>query len=1200
MSKFDYKDLAPINNIESGKEYIEALDWALNNPKVKNIALAGPYGSGKSSIIDSYLEFDQNNNSERKSKNLMKTSLKISMAKFEMNDSKVDIDADEVEQGILKQLFYKVKNGKLPQSRYRKLHVQSFRRIYFRAFLCLIISLLYIRIFFFEKYSYIYNSIVNFLNDIGCFGVYPIFSYGLLLFLIFIVSGAISYLWYWGTNKYYLKQVNIIANAEIEANYKNEESIFNKNLDEIMYFFEATEYRTIFFEDLDRLDDKKIFLHLRELNNLLNNDDNIKEKPVVFIYAIKDDIFSTEDRTKFFDFIIPVIPVINSTNSGEILLNKLKESEKNNRKYDISENFVLDVSPYISDMRILQNIYNEFVIYKKTIKDTQGLSLSDEQMMAMIIFKNLCPSDFADMQAEKGIIKEVFENKETYIRKKQAELQEKIDNFKIDLENARVDNLHSIRELKVAMFSEIVEYNGYFKSIRLPNYTIISATDILQDEFKIESLKDYNNCMVSYYGFNSMRENNFQVNNFKQKILPYIKRWNNLKLLDQEKLSELQNENECNKKLLHALAGMSIASIITENEDFKFSDSISRNKLLVFLLRRGYIDENYANYINYFRNSSVTTKDMNFILSVKNREPKPFNYNLTKTNIIVQRLQNYEFEQKEIYNFSLFEYLLKSKEKEKLNIFIKQLSDESDRSWKFIDEFFDRIENKQEFISLLADRWTGIWEYISKKDDITYSKQLQYLILIINSEKNLLKKCNQNNAIKNYMENHPDILRILSESVPDEKLCVVINELNLFFKNLEFTGVSNYVLDCICDNRHYDLNERMIRNVVMHKNKMLSYNLRSKPYTTVIELEYKELTNYIKESFEYYLNHNIFTKKVLNDDLKDILDMLSRVITKNEYYTKIIVCEQLEIENIRQVLVDKIENYKNNVNDIWNALLMNNKIIPTWENIVAYWKEFSLSQCLIEYIKRNIKVLESANTQACTDNFIVSFINANCNDEVYRKLLPVMHMKSFNIPLEKLSNELLKLMIEIKYFDFTLERYAYIEQIDHDFAIDYIVNNQNAVINLIAQFPMTNGLLDELLANNSIEQKNKEMLCNYFAQKFMGNNIVKRILATKININKDCFKLAWNDATEEEKEQLMLEYFKLLNNDDLEKCFTELGGKYEDFKKRNGRYTVKLKYTEKIIKLVKYLKESGYITSYKINDQTNENSNIILCKLKKI
>ena len=52
----EYRDLAPTNNIQNGQEYINALQWALENPKIKNIALAGPYGSGKSSIIDTYIE----------------------------------------------------------------------------------------------------------------------------------------------------------------------------------------------------------------------------------------------------------------------------------------------------------------------------------------------------------------------------------------------------------------------------------------------------------------------------------------------------------------------------------------------------------------------------------------------------------------------------------------------------------------------------------------------------------------------------------------------------------------------------------------------------------------------------------------------------------------------------------------------------------------------------------------------------------------------------------------------------------------------------------------------------------------------------------------------------------------------------------------------------------------------------------------
>ena len=87
------------------------------------------------------------------------------------------------------------------------------------------------------------------------------------------------------------------------------------------------------------------------------------------------------------------------------MLQRLTEAKNNGIEHDISQGFVLDISPFISDMRILQNIYNEFVVYKKTLRTSQELNLSDEQMLAIIVVKNLYPSDFADLQNEKGVLK---------------------------------------------------------------------------------------------------------------------------------------------------------------------------------------------------------------------------------------------------------------------------------------------------------------------------------------------------------------------------------------------------------------------------------------------------------------------------------------------------------------------------------------------------------------------------------------------------------------------------------------------------------------------------------------------------------------------------------------------------------------------------------------------------------------------------
>lgn len=53
---YGYVDLGPTDDADNSSEYLRALDWAINNKNVTNIALAGPFGAGKSSIIRTFLK----------------------------------------------------------------------------------------------------------------------------------------------------------------------------------------------------------------------------------------------------------------------------------------------------------------------------------------------------------------------------------------------------------------------------------------------------------------------------------------------------------------------------------------------------------------------------------------------------------------------------------------------------------------------------------------------------------------------------------------------------------------------------------------------------------------------------------------------------------------------------------------------------------------------------------------------------------------------------------------------------------------------------------------------------------------------------------------------------------------------------------------------------------------------------------------
>ncbi|MCV5359604.1 pcar domain protein, partial [Escherichia coli] len=48
-------------------------------------------------------------------------------------------------------------------------------------------------------------------------------------------------------------------------------SLLNVYIDEIVYFFDSTKYDVVIFEDLDRFNNGRIFVKLREINQIINN-----------------------------------------------------------------------------------------------------------------------------------------------------------------------------------------------------------------------------------------------------------------------------------------------------------------------------------------------------------------------------------------------------------------------------------------------------------------------------------------------------------------------------------------------------------------------------------------------------------------------------------------------------------------------------------------------------------------------------------------------------------------------------------------------------------------------------------------------------------------------------------------------------------------------------------------------------------------
>ena len=91
-----YNSLAPKVGKEVDKDnvYTDALLWAIKDKDIKNIALTGIYGAGKSSVLEKFAE---------ENKECYKI-FNVSLASF---DGKV-MNTQNIEECILQQIFYQV------------------------------------------------------------------------------------------------------------------------------------------------------------------------------------------------------------------------------------------------------------------------------------------------------------------------------------------------------------------------------------------------------------------------------------------------------------------------------------------------------------------------------------------------------------------------------------------------------------------------------------------------------------------------------------------------------------------------------------------------------------------------------------------------------------------------------------------------------------------------------------------------------------------------------------------------------------------------------------------------------------------------------------------------------------------------------------------------------------------------------------
>lgn len=967
--KYTFEKLTPVDDCDISV-YESAIDFAFEEKDIRNIAISGAYGAGKSSVLAAY-----------KAKHKDIKFLHISLAHFQDNsdsssseDSSSPIKEDDsdsspfkdsshikesvLEGKILNQLIHQIPAEKIPQTNFRAKKSTSNKIIlgYTTAILVFLIALFHILLF--DGWATFVNSLAD--------GVFKkilslatnhfslIFS-GVLLFVFagfFIFKLLVTQ-----KNKSIFKKLSFQGN-EIEIFAESNDSFFDKYLNEVLYLFENVDADVIVFEDMDRFDAHRIFERLREVNTLANIQRSKERKKILrFFYLLRDDIFISKDRTKFFDYIIPVVPVVDSSNSYNQFISHLK---KNDLFSKFDEGFLQGISLYVDDMRLLKNICNEFLIYYNRLNTTE---LDYNKMFALITYKNLFPRDFSDLQLNKGFVFSLLDNKSNFLKERVDELRSAIQAKRERITSAKQEIAQSPSEL-----------NLIFEPKKRGYQHTLNSTDQAEYDRRLQAVKDQKEGAIE----------------------------------------KLQEEIAIEEKKIRSIENAPLSSIITrENADHIFGltvtnevgDEITFNEikgneyfpLVKYLVWHGYIDETYADYMTYFYEDSLSRIDKIYLRSVTDKKAKPYNYELKSPEMVFRRLHPMDFDQEETLNFMLCDYLLSTQStSQHLLHLISQLRNA--KNIVFIAQFFDFTANMPAFIQIFNMQWPSLFVDMQSTDGFN-QKQLRlfsvYTLYYTNQA--TLDTVNENEVLTKYINGSEDYLSIDDPQI--DKIITAFKQLKVSFPKIDYEQADKALFQAVYENDLYELN---FENIALFLERLWEIDtiedIKHKSYTIISRDSDSPLYKRVEDNMPDYFA--ILLEKCdgkISDEESVVVSLLNRsdidVADKEEYI------EYLDTE------LHDLPSFTDH--SIWSQLLDSGKLICSEHNILSYFGEKQkVDSSLIGYINnadqplnfssQNIDITEEVRT-ALFDHIV------NCNDisdEQYAGIITTIEVQfvDFDIP----------------------------------------------------------------------------------------------------------------------------------------------------------------------------------------------------------
>lgn len=1154
QSKF--VDLAPTDEADKAGVYSEAIKFATSNAKVTNIALTGPYGSGKSSIIQSFL------------KKYRRPALHISLAAFipESDSGVENASRQEIERSILQQMLYGADANNLPLSRFKRIQSPGVWSIFKSLYITLgILALWYV---FHQREDIISGpffvpiALSNWLN-LGSFVLAATFLW-VTLHHFYVASFGLS-----------LKSISL-RDVEIKPAHDDQTSILNLHLDEIVYFFQSTNYDLVIIEDLDRFNNADIFVTLREINSLVNENAGVK-RTIRFLYALRDDMFISTDRTKFFEFIIPVVPIINASNSIDMVLEHGRRLQLDDR---LDRQFLREVSRYLNDLRLIQNIFNEYAIYVGNL-ETDGENLLDaNKLLAILIYKNVYPSDFERLHRGTGTFAEILKHRDQLIRTGETTYRTEITQLEKQLEVAERQTPSDLKELQQIYAMALIEkLPADVISVRLDQGPWIALPMLVShDEFEqlIGSPRLFSRSIHGHQQQVDASKLQSAVNSQKS----YQQRKEEIESKDADNRNKTMLRIRNLRSKIAALRTTKLNELLRLNAE-RVQDLFGRfeehGELARYLILEGHLDDTYYQYTSLFHSGRLSPNDNKFLIQIRAFVTPEPGFPIDNPKEVIAAMRDEDFRQSYVLNVKLVDSLLSDRSRyfDQNQKFIELLSSKFENCEGFLEAYYTSGRGVAELLSGIANAWNGLVP--TALASINSTSHVTQLVATL--PENLLKRLASDfNELPEFVStNLPEILASLPELAPER-----LAYLNFEVKDLAAINDHSEVVRFVFEEGLFEVtiaNLEYIYQAILGESDLQP--LRESNFTAIRSTNNATLINRVERDFAGYFD-NVLLK--LEENSKEDVSAILAAICHDTLDT-----EDVRVFLERQTaLLPTLENVPERFH---STLFQLGKIEQTWLNCLAFIEgNVFEAGTLIAYFERTDvreTILKHAIPSGPRSLKLRQFLfNAgSLSDAAYREYAHALP-KSFNNPPSELEQAKLRILIDEGKITFSKESLdALVES--GELQVLFVAANVSAYLANPDIFALDDGFREELLQSKIddaaklkiIELMDFSTLVDLPARAALIGPIIKNSGAKISNLDAGGVQsIIKNSKPIATQISLFNKFHSLLTNDEVRHVLANLPQPFSEI--RTGYTTPKLKNNAENIQLVMWLDSRNIISSW--------------------